>query len=165
MVGENVETLCAALAPGQVRFDIETRDPPLVVHRSFGREEACLSLARGELQSYVREFGPAFMHAEAAILLPELFRIHGGAYFRLPDRQIDAYIRRLAEARKGAKALRCAVYRANPLVILRPAAGQKEPVRRVYEVEFECEGVRNYVVQFEGSLSGGFRVRKMSISF
>ena len=39
------ETLCAALAPGQVRFDIETHDPPLVVHRSFGREEACLLAA------------------------------------------------------------------------------------------------------------------------
>jgi len=165
MVTENVEALCAALAPGQVRFDIETRDPPLVIHRSFGREEACLSLVKGELQSFVHEFGPAFLHAEVAVLLPELFRIHGGPYFRLPPSQTDAYIRRLAEARKKQKKLKCMVYRANPLTILRPAAGRKEPVVRVYEVEMECLGVRNYVIQFAGSLANGFRIRKVAISF
>lgn len=165
LVEEDIERLCAALAPGEVRFDIETHDPELVLHRSYGREEACLSLARGELKSYVREFGPAFLHAEAALTLPHLFRIHGSAYFRLPQTQNQAYVEHLARVRRGRPALRCTRYRANPLAIRRPPPGSAQPARRVYEVELGCAGVHHYVVQFEGDAKAGFKLRKFSVSF
>lgn len=165
MEDENVEGLCGALAPGEVRFDIETHGPELVVHQSFGREEACLSLAGGELKSFVHEFGPDFMHAEVASLLPALFRIHGSAYFRLSEAQDIAYVDHLARVRRGQSALRCTVYKANPMTIIRPPAGSGRSVTRVYEIELQCDGLRHYLLQFEGGGKAEYRLRKLSISF
>ncbi len=161
MSEEQSEGVCRALAPGDVRFDIETRDPKLVIHRSFGREEACLSLVKGELSRYLEAFGPAEVHAEPATLLPSLFRIHGSPYFHLPRHQTESYRRRLLAKRGDRKQLQCGAYRAN---VLRIPSRAGSPERRLYEVELSCRGTGHYALQIENIRGVGYKIRKMSLT-
>lgn len=164
LAAEDGEKLCGALASGQVRFDIETHDPKLVIHRSFGREEACTSFVRGELRAYVFEFGPSRVHREVALLLPNLFRIHGSAYFRLPPAQEEAYVDHLRRLRRGKEPLDCTTYQANPLRLVATEGADAQSAQRVYEVAVGCNAIRSYVLQVEGNVTAGFKIRKMSLA-
>ncbi len=159
MADERKEAICSNLADGNLRFDIETTDPPLVLHRNLDRPGACASLQSGALGRYVREFGPSHPHADAATLLPALFAVHGSAYMHLPTVQLDAYAVHARNYKDRGSTLRCTRYRASRL----PANPDLPKGQRRYDVELTCRGVAHYHLELQGNRRIGFKVRKVSI--
>jgi hypothetical protein len=127
------ESLCSMLDSEKVYLDIRTNAPRMTIRKEMSGEEACTSFKEGELAGYVREFGPAEVHAEVATLLPTLFKIHGGAYLQLDPEREKAYPQRVAEDRQGKKPLACTLYSVLP-------AGN------LFKISLSCGGVQSYRV-------------------
>ncbi len=147
---EDTAALCAAFAP-QVRLDVTSANPAVQGTLATSRALACAALRQpGSLWArYLRELGPAAVHADAPTYVGRLFAMHGSPYEWVPRAQERAY--RLA-MRKASR--RCHTWRVLP--VRRVAEG-----RRVVDVVVLCEGVRDFVMQLEGSTGAGYRLRKL----
>ena len=159
MADEDKQQLCKHLAPGRLRFDVATMDPPLNIHRNLERDAACVSMQSGELAKYVKEFGPSHPHADMATVIPSLFAIHGSPFLHLPQVQLQAYGKAVLGQRGRAEKLACSTYRASRL----PADRETPAKQRRYEVTIGCERVANYHLEVIGNRTLGFKVRKVSI--
>ncbi len=131
MTTGNVNMLCKMLDGERIYFDVRTKSPKLEIKVDLPQQSACNSLRTGDLGNYLRDFGPAEVHAEIATLIPSLFRIHGGAYLRLDPAQESGYAKKLAAMRTGKKPLACQMYSVLP-------AGN------LFKISVKCEGVKSY---------------------
>ncbi len=131
MAAEDGKALCALLASDGARLDVESVDPPLSLHQSASREVICRDLAQrqGPWARYLRELGPADVHAQMARFLPTLFRVHGGVIGELP-REREALL--AATMARDSKDLRCRGYRLSPFEGLGGV--------RLYDVALTCPG-------------------------
>ncbi len=145
--------VCARIAEGGARLDVESVDPPLSVHQRLGRAAICaqLSSKEGPWWTYVHELGPAEMHAEMPRTISSLFRIHGGAFAELPRAQSLAYAELLA---RDHPSLRCRSYGARFYEGLGGAPA--------IEVAVGCTGVAAMVWQVLPE-QGGYRIGKLAI--
>ncbi|GEM_PF-2594438 len=159
MANENKTGICQQFAAGSLRFDIETHDPAMTMHKTLTRKAACASLHGGGVGKYAHEFGPSHPHADVSSLLPELFNLHGSPFLHLPAVQLQTYAKLVHTKRKRGDKLTCNSYRAAML----PRMPDTPPKQRRYDVEIRCEGVSTYNLQVQGNRKLGFLVRKFSM--
>ncbi len=153
LAAEDGKALCALLASDGARLDVESIDPPLSLHHSASRETICRDLdqRKGPWARYLRELGPADVHAQMARFLPSLFRAHGGVIGELP-RDREALL--AATMARDHKDLRCRGYRLSPFEGLGGV--------RLFDVRLTCPGhadVRLILVPE----SGGPRLGKLAV--
>lgn len=149
IAGGNVSMICKMLDKERIYFDIRTKNPKLQIKVDLPPANACASLRTGELGAYLRDFGPAEVHAEIPTLVPSLFRIHGGAYLKLDDAQENAYSRKLSAQRAGRKSLACSMYTVLP-------AGN------LFKISVKCEGVNSYRLLMRRDGANDFRLMAMT---
>ncbi|MFZ4578039.1 MAG: hypothetical protein ACOYOB_06525 [Myxococcota bacterium] len=150
MVRANVDKLCAAF-DDTVAIDITAGQPKMRIKQEFTTAEACESVRNGELANYVRDLGPAEVHADVATLIPTLFGIHRGAYLRLDDQQQKKYSEELTKQREGKKPLACTMYNVVP-------AGE------LFRVSLTCTGVANFRLLLRRAAENNFKIVQFSHS-
>jgi hypothetical protein len=150
MVRANVDKLCAAF-DDTVAIDITAGQPKMRIKQEFTTAEACESVRNGELANYVRDLGPAEVHADVATLIPTLFGIHRGAYLRLDDQLQKKYSEELAKQREGKKPLACTMYNVVP-------AGE------LFRVSLTCTGVANFRLLLRRAAENNFKIVQFSHS-
>lgn len=145
--------LCGLIASSGARLDVETSDPPLSLHVRAERAAICEQLRSrdGPFWAYLHAHGPGPQHAEAARLLPRLFRLHGGAYADLPPAKMLDYAQRL---RREAPELRCRSYRAR---VYQSLGGVP-----AVEVRIDCPGEAIGVLQLLDE-QGAYRLGKIAV--
>jgi hypothetical protein len=148
LVKSNTDKICAAFDE-TVFIDVSSSQPRLRIKQEFPAEAACESVKNGELAAYVRDFGPAEVHAEASTLIPTLFRIHGGAYLKLDDAAQKRYAEALVKDREGKKALACTMY--NVL-----------PAENLFKVSLTCGGVQSFRVLLKRTGENQFKVMQLN---
>ena len=119
------------------------------LRKDLAPEEACASMHGGEMAGYLRDFGPAEVHADVATLIPTLFRIHGGAFLRLDEAREADYQRRVIESRNGKKPLACTKYSVLP-------AGD------LFKVSLTCNGVQSFRVLMRRAGPDDFRLMALT---
>ncbi len=145
----DVDKLCGSFEESVV-FNVSASQPKLKLKQEMTAADACASLKEGELSSYIRELGPAEVHAEVATLIPELFRIHGGAFLNLePDVQ-KRYTEAVATSRVGKKPLACTMYTVTP----------KDEAN--YQISLSCQGVTSFKVFVAKGADGAWKVKAFS---
>ncbi|HAN30520.1 MAG TPA: hypothetical protein DCQ06_02885, partial [Myxococcales bacterium] len=125
------KTLCRYFDQERVYFDLRSRDPAFSFTKDLSGAKACASLDSGRLSRYLQEFGPAEVHSNPAILIPSLFRVHGGAYLELSADERVEHRKRLQTLRAGKQAIACDMY----WVVA---------ADNLFTVHLECDGVRSY---------------------
>ena len=131
-------------------FNLSANQPKLKLKQEMTAADACTSLKEGELASYIRELGPAEVHAEVATLIPTLFGIHGGAFLNLePDVQ-KRYTDAVATSRAGKKPLACTMYTVTP----RDEGN--------YQISLACQGVTSFKVFVAKGADGTWKVKAFS---
>ena len=103
----NTKALCKYFDPERVYFDLSSRDPSFSFTKDLSGPKACESLSSGKLAAYIQEFGPAEIHSNPAILIPSLFRVHGGAYLGLTAEERVDHRKRLQTLRAGKQQIAC----------------------------------------------------------
>lgn len=145
----NVNKLCKMMDTERIYFDIRTSAPKLQIKVDLGPQAACASLRTGDLGTYLRDFGPAEVHAEIATLVPGLFRIHGGAYLKLDAAQENAYRQKLVAQRAGRTPLACTMYTVLP-------AGN------LFKVSVKCQQVNSYRLLLRRDGPNDFKLMAMT---
>ncbi|MCO4762469.1 MAG: hypothetical protein KC502_13240 [Myxococcales bacterium] len=145
----NTTMLCKMLDAERVYFDIRTREPAHRFKKDMAPAAACESMKSGDLANYLRDFGPAEVHAEIPTLIPSLFRIHSGAFLKLDPTRDQLYRQKLAESRKGKKALQCEMYSVLP-------AGN------LFKVMLDCRGVRSYRLLLRRDAPNNFKLMALT---
>ncbi|MSP92571.1 MAG: hypothetical protein EXR79_12345 [Myxococcales bacterium] len=142
----SIERLCGMLDE-TVYVDVQSTQPRLHVKTNLSRDAACESFKGGDLAGFLKDFGPAEVHAEVPTLLPTLFQIHGGAYMRLDEALQKNYQEQVLKSREAAhKApLACTLYNVLP-------AGD------LFKVGLTCNGVLSYRVLLRRAAPGDFKV-------
>jgi len=148
MAKGSVERLCAMIDESAV-ISIDSTQPTIKLRQEFTAAEACESFKTGELATYLRELGPAEVHAEPSTLIPTLFGIHGGAYLTLTDVDQKRYADQVVASRAGKKALACTIY--NVVV-----------VDELYKVNLVCDGVRSFRAFFQRTGDKSLKLRAFS---
>jgi len=133
LAASNAGAICSMLDAEKVVFNVRTRDPVIKFKSELTSAKACESFKNGKLAAYLRDFGPAEVHAEVATLVPTLFGIHRGAYMQLPDSLERSYADQLSARRAGKKPLACYAY------FVRQADN-------LFVVSLSCRGVEKYRV-------------------
>ncbi len=145
----DADGLCKLLEKDRIYFDIRASSPPFELRKDLAPAEACASMHGGELAGYLRDFGPAEVHAEVATLIPTLFRIHGGAYVRLDEAREADYQRQVVASREGKKPLACTMYTVLP-------AGD------LFKVSLSCNGVQSFRVLMRRAGPDDFRLMALT---
>lgn len=141
----NADAICTMLDAEKVVFNVRTRDPVIKFKQDLSNKAACKSFKSGELAAYLRDFGPAEVHAEVATLVPTLFGIHRGAYLQLPDDLERKYADDLAGRRTDKKPLACYAY------FVRQADN-------LFVTSLSCRGVEKYRVLLRRDGESAFKV-------
>ncbi|MBM4344218.1 MAG: hypothetical protein FJ100_12690 [Deltaproteobacteria bacterium] len=148
----NADGLCGGLDEN-VAFDLSSSQPKFKVKQQMAAAEACESLKSGDLNAYLKEFGPAEVHAEVDYLLPTLFGLNGGPFLKLEEAQQKKLAEDVNKSRQaeGKKLLLCTQYSAAPmsedtfmiqmgcdgvnafrLIVRRPAENQFKVIRYIH---------------------------------
>lgn len=153
LAASDARAVCDWIAADGARLDVESSDPAFSHHGRQDKATICADLQRrqGPFWTYVREFGPAPVHAEVARLLPTLFRLHGAAFAELPADRAAVVGEML---RRSHPDLRCRAYRARSYESL---GGQP-----AVEVRVDCPGEAIAVYQFFPE-AGGYKLGKLAI--
>lgn len=111
LAAERGDHVCGWIAQDGARLDVESVEPPLSSHLDLSRDAICAQLRtrQGPWASYMRELGPAMVHAQMARFLPLLFRLHGAVIGALPADRAQALASLL---QRDAADLRCRSYSA-----------------------------------------------------
>ena len=148
-VKNEVDKLCSSF-DDKVILKISSNQPKLKMQQEMTAAEACQSLKDGDLSSYLKELGPAEVHAEVGTLVPALFGVHGGSFLNLePDVQ-KRYAQAVAVARLGKKPLACSMYTVTP---------REEGV---YQISLTCQGTASFKVFVAKAADGTWKVRTFS---
>jgi hypothetical protein len=131
--------------------DLQATQPKLKFKAEMTKDAACESWKGGDLNGYLRDLGPAEVHAEPPTLLPTLFQIHGGAYMRLDDDKQKRYADEVTARRAARKLppLQCALYNVTP-------AGD------LFKVNLQCNGVVSYRLLMRRAAAGEFKVMQLT---
>jgi len=147
----NGEALCGYLDE-TVAFDLSATQPRFKIKQQMTAAEACESLKSGELNSYLKEWGPAEVHKEVDYLLPLLFQLARGPFLKLDDdqaRKLADDVNKTREAEKKAP-LACTMYSAAPMS------------EDTFMIQLSCQGVTTFRLIVKRPAEGQFRVLRFN---
>ena len=146
----NVDALCGSLDE-QVLFDISASQPKFKFKATMTAPEACESLRTGELAGYLREFGPAELHAEVEYVLPTLFAMHGKPFLKLDEATQRKYADDVNRTRtaENKKPLACTSYAATPM-------GDEN-----FVITMGCQGVQAFRLIVKRPAEGSFKLMRL----
>ena len=142
------ERICG-MFDDNVAIDIQSSQPKLRIKDQLTSAAACQSLTDGELAHYVKDLGPAEVHAEMMTLIPSLFQLYGGAYLQLDSAQQKHYADALRNSRVGKKALACTMYNV-------------APAEDLFKVSLTCSGVTSFRVLLRRTAPDSFKVMQFT---
>ncbi len=142
-------TICKMLDSERVYFDVRVDSPAWEYKADLNGEAGCQSLTGGELARYLRDLGPAEVHAEMSTLIPTLFGIHRGAFLKLDEAQETSYREKMAAIRAGKPALACQMYTVH-------AAGD------LYKITLDCRGVKSYRLLLRRAAADDFKLMALT---
>ncbi len=142
-------SVCKRLDSERVYFDIRVDAPAWEYKVDLTGVAGCQSLTGGELARYLRDLGPAEVHAEMSTLIPTLFGIHRGAFLKLDEAQETAYREKMAATRTGKPPLACQMYTVH-------AAGD------LYKITLDCRGVKSYRLLLRRAAADDFKLMALT---
>ncbi len=146
----DIDKICASF-DDTVFIDVSASAPKIRIKQEFPVEAACESVRNGDLAAYIRDFGPAEVHSEPKMLIPDLFRIHGGAYLRLDDAAQRRYADAVIKGREGKKQLACTLYNV-------------VPAENLFKVSMTCSGVNSFRVLMKRTGENQFKIMQLQHS-